>query len=73
MNKAAKKETYSIILGLLFKMAWPVWKIHQGRVPPAALEELERHGDWPRGLAAVIMRRISRDKRLKRQLEKWCQ
>ncbi len=50
-------------------MAWPVWKMHKGKVPEDALEQLERHGDLPRGLATAIMRRLSRDAALRKRLE----
>jgi hypothetical protein len=57
------------IIGMLFKLAWPVWKIHRGKVPNAALLQLEQDGDWPRGLAKIIMRRISNDANLRCQLD----
>ncbi len=59
----------NFLVGLLFRMAWPVWKHHKGKVPEDALEQLERDGDWPRGLAAAIMRRLGRDASLRNRLE----
>ena len=64
-------EWNSMFIGFLFRMAWPVWKTYNGKVPDDALEQLELCGDWPRGLAAIIMRRISSDAALRKQLEGW--
>jgi len=49
--------------------AFPVWKVHRGKVPKTALRNLEDDGDWPRGTAANIMRRISKDEDLRFALE----
>lgn len=59
----------AVLFGFLLKKAWPVWKAHQGIVPDAVLRELELRGDWPHGLAKAIMRRISCDADLRKQLE----
>lgn len=50
-------------------MAWPVWKTHKGNVPATALRNLEIDGDWPRGLANEVMRRITKDTELRHDLE----
>lgn len=60
-----------MLLTQLFKMAWPVWKKHRGKVPKKALRQLEIYGDWPPGWATPIMARISRDAELRLDLEKW--
>jgi hypothetical protein len=62
-------EWYEALIGYLFLKAWPVWKKHKGKVPDDALEQLERDGDWPPGLATVIMRRLGQDAALRKQLE----
>ena len=62
-------EYDKVLIGFLFRMAWPVWKKHKGKVPDHALAKLERDGDLPRGLATAIMRRLSRDAALRQQLE----
>jgi hypothetical protein len=64
-------ECDKVLIGLLFRMAWPVWKMHNGKVPEDALEQLEHDGDWPHGLATAIMRRLSRDAALRKQLEEY--
>jgi hypothetical protein len=58
------------IVAIILQMAWPVWKVHRGRVPDAALRQLEKDRDWPCGCAGAAMRRISGDARLRYQLEK---
>jgi hypothetical protein len=60
------------IVAYILQKAWPVWKVHRGKVPASALRQLEKDGDWPRGCAGAAMRRISRDAKLRYQLEKWC-
>jgi hypothetical protein len=69
--KARSRDRTADIISLLFKMAWPVWKVHRGKVPNTALRQLEKDGDWPRGLAGIIMRRINKDAKLRYQLQKW--
>lgn len=64
-------EGTSDIVGFILKRAWPVWKAHRGKVTDAALRRLEEDGDWPRGCARAAMRRISKDAKLRHQLEKW--
>ena len=62
-------DSLSFLLSMIFKMAWPVWKRYGGNVPELELEQLEKSGDWPRGLALPVMQRISRDADLRKQLE----
>jgi hypothetical protein len=62
----------SDIIAYIFRKCWPVWKVHRGKVPASALRQLEKDGDWPRGCARTAMRRISRDAKLRYQLETWC-
>jgi len=60
------------IVAYILKKAWPIWKVHRGKVPTPALRQLEKDGDWPRGCAAAAMKRISRDQDLRFQLEQRC-
>jgi hypothetical protein len=60
------------IVAYILQKVWPLWKAYRGKVPNAALRQLEKDGDWPRGCSKAAMRRISRDARLRYQLEKWC-
>ena len=53
-----------------FKMASPVWERYDGKVPARGLRRLELAGDWPRGLAAVIVKRLTRDEELRRCIHK---
>jgi hypothetical protein len=57
------------LMTMIFKMGYPVWKLHNGAVPQGELEKLAERGDWPRGLAAAVMARLNRDKELRKQLE----
>lgn len=59
----------SFLISVLLRMAWPVWKTHKGNVPATALRNLEIDGDWPRGLANEVMRRITKDTELRHDLE----
>jgi hypothetical protein len=58
----------NLVLTVIFTSAFPVWERYRGAVPPLELERLERAGDWPPGVAALAMARLSRDKRLRDQL-----
>jgi len=72
LDTASERESesdLSFLLGMIFKRAWPVWKRYEGNVPELELEQLEKHGDWPRGLAVHVMQRISKDVDLRKQLE----
>lgn len=62
----------SDIIGYILQAAWPIWKVHRGKVPVAVLRQLEKDGDWPRGCAAAAMKRISDDQNLRFQLEQGC-
>lgn len=61
------------LLTLIFMRAMPVWHRYKGAVPPEALYQLEVEGDWPLGIAAATMQRLSRDPELRRWLAalKW--
>jgi len=63
----------SLLMTLIFKRALPVWQRYKGAVPPEALYQLEVEGDWPLGIAAATMQRLSRDPELRRWLAalKW--
>jgi len=71
-NKVTEYRANFDIIAYILQKAWPVWKAHRGKVPGAALRQLENDGDWPRGCARAAMRRIGRDAKLRYQLEKWC-
>lgn len=49
------------LLTSMFLKALPIWQRHGGSVPHQALRKLERSGDWPRGVAAAIMKRLTKD------------
>jgi hypothetical protein len=56
------------LLMTIFKRAFPVWERYNGAVPPEALAKLDEAGDWPCGLAAAVMKRLSRDHELRNRL-----
>ena len=58
----------SLLMTLIFKRALPIWRHYNGDVPPKALYQLEVEGDWPLGIAAATMQRLSRDPELRRWL-----
>jgi hypothetical protein len=59
------------LIGFILYMAWPIWKLHRGKVPKTALRNLEIDGDWPRGTAKAAMKRISEDEDLRFQIQTW--
>jgi hypothetical protein len=56
---------FDVLVVSMFKQALPVWERCEGKVPARELRKLERAGDWPRGLAAVIIKRLTRDEELR--------
>lgn len=68
-----KDEEITLLMTLIFKRALPVWQRYKGAVPPEALYQLEVEGDWPLGVAAATIQRLSRDPELRRWLAalKW--
>jgi hypothetical protein len=65
----SENNDLSLVLRMIFGMAWRVWKKYEGNVPELELERLEEDGDWPSGLAVPVMQRIGGDVDLRRQLE----
>jgi hypothetical protein len=59
------------LVGFILHRAWPIWKVHRGKVPRTALRNLEIDGDWPRGTARAAMKRISEDEDVRYLLQTW--
>lgn len=58
----------NLLMTMIFKRAFHVWERYNGAVPADALAQLDKAGDWPRGLAAATMKRLSRDHELRKRL-----
>jgi hypothetical protein len=56
------------LLELIFRKAFPIWKRNEGNVPAEELQRFDERWDLPPGVAEAAMNRISRDKRLRKQL-----
>jgi hypothetical protein len=52
----------------MFLTALPVWRRHGGAVPVRTLKRLEAEGDWPRGIAAALMKRLTKDEDFRQRL-----
>ncbi len=61
---------FDLLVVTIFKKALPVWERYNGEVPLKGLRKLELAGDWPRGLAAVVIKRLSEDEYLRNQIRK---
>ena len=69
MTKGRTKHTverrepsyFDWLLTNMFLKALPLWERHKGAVPLRARRKLEREGDWPRGVATAVMKRLSKD------------
>jgi hypothetical protein len=61
-----------LLLTMIFATAFPVWERYKGAVPTETLAELDEAGDWPRGTATALMKRLSRDVQLRNQFRKHC-
>ena len=67
-DKPSKGDGGFDLITSIFKKAYRVWERHNGMVPPDVLQQLDEAGDWPRGLAAAVMKRLNRDQTLREQL-----
>jgi hypothetical protein len=77
MNCAAKKYVTAtceyhfgleLIMTTIFQKVLPVWECHYGAVSTDELEKLDQVNDWPPGVAAAVVKRLSRDKQLRQQI-----
>jgi hypothetical protein len=75
MNRVTSKEvadeqqsSLDRIITMIFTTAWPVWVRYNGDVPSDELRKFDEEGDFPGGVAAAAMTRLSRDKELREQL-----
>lgn len=65
-----KTDELAIILYLIFRRVYPVWKQYKRHVPEYLLEQLDLDGDFPTGLAEVCVKRLNRDKDLRKLCER---
>ena len=63
----------NLLMTLIFKRALPIWHRYNGAVPAEVLYQLDLEGDWPLGVAAAAMKRLSRDPQLRERIAalKW--
>jgi hypothetical protein len=67
-----QQSSLDLIMTIIFTTAWPVWERYNGDVPSDELRKFDQEGDFPRGVAAAAMTRLSRDKALRKQLRHFC-
>lgn len=67
-RKHGRDSGWGLLLFFIIRRAFPVWERYKDDVPPDVLLQLEKEGDWPAGVAASAIARLSRDKQLRRQL-----
>jgi hypothetical protein len=65
--KTKANKSMAIVLGMIFQQVFPLWERYKGDVPQAEIEELDQSADFPRGLTAVAVARLNRDKPLQKQ------
>ena len=68
--KAKANSSTAMLFHMVFKQVFPLWERHEGDVPQAELERLDEKADFPRGLAAVAVKTLNRDKSLQRQCKR---
>jgi hypothetical protein len=56
------------LLSLILRRALPVWDRFHEAVPPNVLKRLDKEGDWPHGVAAAAIERLSSDEQLREGL-----
>jgi hypothetical protein len=62
------QSSLELIMTTIFQQLLPVWECHDGTVPTDELERLDQVNDWPPGVAAAIVKRLSRDEQLRQQI-----
>jgi hypothetical protein len=67
-KKHERDSGWDSLLLVIFRRALLVWERYKGHVPTEVLLQLEKEGDWPEGVAASAIARLSRDKKLRQQL-----
>ena len=68
LDQSQEGTQMNLVLKFIFTEAFPVWERYRGAVPQHELERLERAGDWPQGVAAAAMERLSNDNELRKRL-----
>jgi len=61
-------SSLELIMITIFQQVLPVRECHNGAIPTDELEKLDQVNDWPPGVAAAIVKRLSRDKQLRQQI-----
>jgi hypothetical protein len=69
-KKTKTSESMAIVLNLIFEQVFPLWERYEGDVPESEMKELDREGDFPRGVTAIAVARLNRDKSLQKQCER---
>ena len=62
------EDGLDLLMTIIFKKAFLIWQRYNGAVPLEALHQLDVAGDWPLGIAAAAMQRLSRDPKLREWL-----
>lgn len=70
-ENARHPSDLDLIMTMIFKRALPVWERYNGAVPPEVLAQVDEAGDWPRGLADAVMKRLSCDQELRNRVREF--
>lgn len=68
-KKTKTSESMAMVLNMIFKQVYPLWKQYKGNVPESEMKRQDREGDFPRGITALAVARLNRDKSLQKQCE----
>jgi hypothetical protein len=68
--KTKTDKSTAILLDMIFHQVFPLWQRYKGDVPQSEMEQLDQRADFPRGLTAVAVARLNRDKPLQKQCER---
>jgi hypothetical protein len=71
-NKGLRRSTLDILMTLIFKNVYPVWEQYCGDVPAEELKRLDEMNDWPSGVAAAVIERLNRGKKIRAQARYLC-
>lgn len=63
-------NSLKLILYVIYRRVFPVWLLFNGEVPDSELNGLDQQGDFPLGIAALIVKRLNCDIDLQKQCER---
>jgi hypothetical protein len=68
-DQCKQHSSLDLLMTIIFKMGFRVWKQYNGQVPREEFARLEEASDWPTGLARHVFKRLDEDEELRHKLK----